>query len=389
VRRGKGVETMLSILHQSSIQDQLHAIHLGLKSEMPRIDRVAVAIYDSRTDNLKTFVHSTNGDTPFIHREEKLSDVPSLAMLARAGDDRVVQDLKAPGRLAGQHDRQLLVSGYRSSYTRPFYDRGRLYGFLFFDSMERAYFTPTLVRHLSLYSNLISLMIVNALAPANELRSAAEVAREMSRMRDVETGAHLERMARYARLIANALAEQHSLEDEAVEFVFQFAPLHDVGKIGIPDTILLKPGPLTPDEFEIMKSHVSRGVHLVDTMANSFGIRSEPYIDVLRNIVEFHHEAVDGSGYPEGRRGSDIPLEARIVTVADVFDALTSTRPYKEAWPNDRALQFLGDRSGQLFDPECVDALIGQIAQVEQIQARFCLAKGAFEGFHEAYMEGL
>jgi HD-GYP domain-containing protein (c-di-GMP phosphodiesterase class II) len=171
--------------------------------------------------------------------------------------------------------------------------------------------------------------------------------------------------------------------------VFLFAPLHDVGKIAIPDRILLKPGRLSDAEFQLMKTHVAKGVAIIDTIAHSFGIGATQHVELLRNIVEFHHEAVDGSGYLQGRAGSDIPLEARIVTVADVFDALTTTRPYKPAWSTEDAFRLLGELAGSKFDAACVAALQENRPVVEAIQERFRSAKGDFEGFHEAYMEGL
>lgn len=369
------------------LHEHLREIHASLQDELIDIDRVAVAIYDRRTDVLKTFVHSTLGAVPFIHHQTKLSDVPSLAALARDHQDRVVQDLLAPGRLPGEHDRQLIASGIRSSYTRPIYYRDELFGFAFFDSRRANYFTEPLIRHLAVYTRLISLVIVNALAPANALRSAVEIAREMSHFRDEETGAHLDRMARYARLIANGLAEQFGLDDEFIEFVFLFAPLHDVGKIAVPDRILLKPGKLDDDEFALMKRHVDKGVAIIDAMARSFGVGRLQHVEILRNIVQCHHEYVDGSGYPRGLVGEQIPLEARIVCVADVFDALTTTRPYKRPWPNADAFAFLTGLAGTKFDAACVAALRERAAEVLEIQERFRFAKGDFEGFHEAYLE--
>jgi HD-GYP domain-containing protein (c-di-GMP phosphodiesterase class II) len=373
----------------ASIQEQLRAIHLGLKQELPHVDRIAAAIYDRETDVIKTFVHSTEGEMPFALYEAVLADVPSLQELARLHKPRVIADLQSQRGLAGYHNRRLIEVGYRSSYTEPFYDRGELYGFLFFDSTRKDYFGPTITRHLRLYAHLVELMIINALAPAHELRSAVDFAREVSKVHDEETGSHLDRMARYARLIARSLAARYKLDDEFVEFVFLFAPMHDVGKIGIPDRILMKAGPLSADEKRVMETHVSKGVQIIDMIGESFGVRGGQHFCTLRNIVEYHHEACDGSGYLKGLTGEEIPLEARIVTVADVFDALTTERAYKPAWSNDKAFSLLDDLAGSKFDQNCVDALIDNRPKVELIQQRFRQAKGEFEGFHEAYMDGI
>jgi len=373
----------------TSVQAQLESIHGSLQEELPGIGRVAVAVYDDRTDMLETFIHSTNGEAPFALYEAKLSTVPGLAELARAHEGRIIDDLQAHRTSPAPHTRRLLETGYRSSYTKPFYDHGALFGFVFFDSQQPRYFTDATVRHLSLYSHLISLLIINALTPASVLRSAVDIAREISHLRDEETGAHLDRMSRYARMIAKTLADGEGLNDEFVEFVFLFAPLHDVGKIAVPDRVLLKPGHLSADEFEIMKTHVEKGVAIIDKMAASFGVGLAQHLDILRNIVQFHHECFDGSGYLQGLAGGAIPLEARIVSVADVFDALTTRRPYKEAWSNDDAFALLGDMAGKKFDPDCVQALSSRRAWVERIQEQFRLSGGKFDGFHEAYLEDL
>ena len=193
----------------------------------------------------------------------------------------------------------------------------------------------------------------------------------MTHHRDLETGAHLDRMAHYVRLIALELAERYGFDDEYIEHLFLFAPLHDIGKIGIPDNILLKQGKLTPEEYQVMKTHARKGREIIDAMLDNFGLEGLHNIDMLRNLAHYHHEAVDGSGYPEGLSGEQIPIEARIVAVADVFDALTSRRPYKEAWSNDKAFAGLRRLAGSGLDAECVEALASRRAEVEEVQARF------------------
>ncbi len=163
--------------------------------------------------------------------------------------------------------------------------------------------------------------------------------------RDEETGNHIIRMAKYARLIAEAL-KLTAMECDEIESA---APMHDIGKIGIPDLILLKPGRHTPEEQVIMRRHplIGHGI-LTDSPSR--------YLQMGAVIALGHHEKFDGSGYPQGLAGADIPLPARIVAVADVFDALTSNRPYKRAWSFQEALNYIRSESGQHFDPDCVCA---------------------------------
>lgn len=177
--------------------------------------------------------------------------------------------------------------------------------------------------------------------------------------RDPETGLHIERMAYYTRIIAARLG----LGLEVEERIFLAAPMHDIGKVAIPDHILLKPGKLTPEEFDVMKTHPTRGAEFLQG--------SElPLLRMAYDIAHGHHEKFDGTGYPQGLCGEAIPLAARIVAVADVFDALTSTRPYKQAWEIPRALDFMESQRGLHFDPQVLDAFLASLEEVLEVHNR-------------------
>jgi HD-GYP domain-containing protein (c-di-GMP phosphodiesterase class II) len=371
-------------IHDLSHRAQLAAIHEELIADLPAIRRVAVAIYDRATDLLRTFLHSTDGPVPFSLLEARLVDTPSLAELAASRRDRVIAELRELDHSPSTHTRLLLERGYRSSYTRPFFVHGQLRGFVFFDADEPSYFSPAVVRHLALYSHLVSLLVIEALSPANVMRSAIDVARELTHLHDAETGTHLDRMAHYAHLIAGGVAAREGRSEEFVEFVLLFAPLHDIGKIAIPEALLLKPQALSVPEIDVMRAHVERGLALVRSLATAFGLLDAERMEILFNIVAHHHEHYDGSGYPAGLVGRQIPLEARIVTVADVFDALTSERPYKRAWSSDEAYAYLERNAGTRFDAECVRALVVARPRVEAIRKLFDGRKDGLAGFREA-----
>jgi putative two-component system response regulator len=178
--------------------------------------------------------------------------------------------------------------------------------------------------------------------------------------RDPETGAHILRMSHYSRLIARRLG----LSAEQQELLLTAAPMHDIGKVGTPDMILLKPGKLDDEEMAVMRRHATIGYQVL-----SMG--SSPLLLAAAEIAYTHHEKFDGSGYPRGLKGEDIPLFGRIVAVADVFDALTSSRPYKTAWTVERARQMLIDGKGSHFDPACVDALQSEWDEALAIKQRF------------------
>lgn len=200
------------------------------------------------------------------------------------------------------------------------------------------------------------------------LFSAVGLAAELTRARDADTGVHLDRVSRYAVLVARGLERERALPAGFVEDLAILASAHDVGKIAIPDRILLKQGTLDAGEREIIKGHVASGVEVVEDLVRAFGLGGGPRVVMLRNLVRAHHEALDGSGYPHGLKGDEIPLEARIVAVADVFDALTTERPYKRTWRTDEALAFLVAGAGTRFDPACVAALVAHAPEAESIR---------------------
>ena len=187
----------------------------------------------------------------------------------------------------------------------------------------------------------------------HRLSSAAEY-------RDPETGAHLLRLSHYAGLLAVNLG----LDDTQQELIRDAAPMHDIGKVGIPDAILLKPGKLDADEMNIMRKHPQIGA---DILKGS----TSPLLQIAATISLSHHEKYDGSGYPHGLKGDDIPLYGRIIAVADVFDALTSARPYKPAWEIDKAVALIKEGSGSHFDPKCVDAFFKDWDAVLQIHSQY------------------
>lgn len=174
--------------------------------------------------------------------------------------------------------------------------------------------------------------------------------------RDEDTGNHVLRVARFARLIADGLG----LNPMFSEVLEQAAPMHDIGKIGIPDRVLLKPGRLNHAEWEIMKTHSRIGYEILHDSPSK-------YLRMGATIAYAHHECFDGSGYPLGLAGEAIPIEARITTVADVFDALCTWRPYKAPWSTDQAFDYLQSKRGRRFDPDCVDVFLDNREQVVEI----------------------
>lgn len=366
--------------HQDTLQEldkniplgeKLASIHQATKKQFDFVDRVAIAIYDEKTDLLKTYIHSSGGETPLSHYQSKLADSGSLLEIIKQRRPRIVNDLSIFTDGTQKHTKAIKQQGYASSYTLPMFLNDVFFGFVFFNSNQKGAFADDILHYFDVIGHLISLLIINEQSSVRTLLATVKTAHDMTHHRDMETGAHIDRMSRYSRLIAIHIADEHDLDDEYIENVFLFSPLHDIGKIAIADDILKKRGKLSEEERNIMQTHAHKGCEMIDSMLESHGLDSFENIKILRNIAEYHHEAVNGTGYPNQLKGDEIPLEARIVAVADVFDALTSKRPYKEAWSNHDAYAMLQRLAGGQLDKECVDALIANKSQVEEIQKEF------------------
>ena len=348
----------------------VHA-HRAMQQYFPYIARIAITIYDPETTELSTYLHTGDGDVSFAHYSELLGNAPSLEKLMKSGQPRVITNMVTSEEGVPEHIQRVGRHGYATSYTMPMFNRGMLVGFIFFNSHDADVFHSEDLNQLDIFGHMIALMVINELAAVKTLTAALKTTGHITHIRDPETGSHLDRMSRYARLIAAAMAGDKGLDNEFIEHVFLFSPLHDIGKIAIPDEILLKKDKLTNEEYLVMRGHAIKGREIVDDLLKNFGLEAIEHVELLRNIASYHHEAINGGGYPEGRSGDEIPLEARIVAVADVFDALTSHRPYKNAWDNDTAFEWLRSVAGEQLDSDCVDELMRHREDVEKIQKLF------------------
>jgi len=225
----------------------------------------------------------------------------------------------------------------------------------------------------------VSQLYLLRISVVRTLLGAVGIVKGMAKIRDVETGAHLERMAHYSALVARALAARFELSDEAIEYIRLFAPLHDIGKVGIPDEIMLKPGALTNEERRIMQTHVQIGEGLIVQIVKDLGLAGDLAARIMLNIVAAHHERGDGSGYPRGLVLAEIPVEARIIAVADVYDALMTARPYKPAWTLEAAeFELRRLASLQQLDADCVEALLSQREERLAIADQFAESDESF-----------
>jgi len=261
--------------------------------------------------------------------------------------------------LTAQHDQEFrlraLSQGARDYVTKPF-DRSELLA-----RVRNLLEVQLLQRYMYNQKDALEYLVSERTREIQDTR--LQLIRKLGRAaeyRDNETGLHLVRMSKISVILGRA----GGMNSRQCDMLLDASPMHDIGKIGIPDSILLKPGKLTGEEWQIMKQHPVIGA---DILA---GDQSELLI-MARQIALTHHEKWDGSGYPNGLAGTDISLEGRIVAIADVFDALTSERPYKHAWPVDEAIQFIKDNSDRHFDPQLVSLFLENIDEIVDVTRRY------------------
>jgi putative two-component system response regulator len=196
---------------------------------------------------------------------------------------------------------------------------------------------------------------------------------KLAESRDPETGAHLERVQAYSRILAQHIAGLEQFRDvvdaEFIRLIYETSPLHDIGKVGIPDGVLLKAGRLTAEEYSVMKTHATIGADTLQAALDKFP--NTPFLEMARDIAAAHHEKWDGSGYPKGLYGEQIPLAARIVALADVYDALSTKRVYKDAFTHDVTRKIILEGRGVHFDPAVVEAFLANEQQFVAVRTRF------------------
>lgn len=341
----KHQDSLLELNQNLPLNKKLKVIHSVLKKRFDFVDRISVALYDRNSKILKTFLASSGRDYPLEFYDTELEKAPSLMEIAKTKTPRVINDLSIFQQGEHEHTKRILDQGYRASYTTAMFFGDELGGFIFFNSYQTDCFDETTMETLDVFSHLISEMVVHELGNIKALLSALKTVYEMQHRPNAEGDPHLERMSRFCRIIAKELAlrGKYDFTEEDVERISLFSHQYYIGK--------------SPE--------------LIDSMINKLDFGSFEGADILMNIALFHREKVDGSGYPLGLKRDEIPIEARIVVVADIFDAMTSQRPYKQAWSNQEAFATLGQLSRSDVDQDCVQALIKNQNEIEQIQLSF------------------
>ncbi len=309
-------------------------------------------------------------------------ELTSLGPILSSGEPRIINDLAAYAetRPPREYTQILLEAGIRSSITLPLVLNGVSLGFLFFSSKRTEVYTDMHARFLQNIRNTIALAFEKNIF-ADELVYASTLAlAKMAEARDEDTADHLERMAQYAVLLTKCM-HADGLHNDAITLEFikeikRFSPMHDIGKVGIRDNVLLKPAKLDEEEWAHMRTHTTYGATVLQEAENSVSLGGRSLFGMGILIAGSHHEKWDGSGYPQGLKGEEIPLAARIVAVADVFDALTTKRPYKEAYGFDESIEIMRQGKGSHFDPEIFECFERNATSFKALYEKFFGEKG-------------
>lgn len=349
-----------------SFDESLNHIYESFKGYIP-YSYIGIALFKNTEDD--TIVGSygigneriTNDLMADIIGYEVSAGETSLIDIVKTGEPRVINDLEShvEGEYRRKYNDIILKAGVRSSITLPLIAGNRCIGFIFFSSDKKNIYNDRHIKFLSLLGSSISIAFQKNIFIEDLLYSSLLALTKISEEKDQDTGEHLVRMREYSTKLTKLMKRdsrfKHRIDSKFVIDIEKFSPMHDIGKVGIPDRILLKPGKLSYDEFEVMKTHTTNGAKVLREAENNIKRSGKSMFEMGIDIAETHHEKWDGSGYPKGLKGSEIPLAGRIVALADVLDALLTRRPYKEPFSFERAMEIIHEGKGNHFDPDIVE----------------------------------
>ncbi len=300
----------------------------------------------------------------------------SLESIVNNGTVRVINNLENYTKNKNaDYNMLLLEAGIKSSITLPLKVNEKPIGIIFFSNVIENIYKDEHIEFLKTLSNSIAISLNKNIFIDEMLYSTLLALTKMAEARDEDTAEHLDRMTAYAVKITEFLRHDKLYCDQItvpfIKGIERFSPMHDIGKVGVKDGVLLKPGRLTADEYEEMKKHVTYGADVLRTAESNIAKQKYSMFKMGIEIVEGHHEKWDGSGYPYKKKGTEIPLSARIVAVADVFDALTSKRPYKSAFGFEESINYIIEGSGRHFDPKIIDSLSRHRNELQELCISF------------------
>lgn len=341
-----------------SLNEHLFAIHQEINRDIPGIDRIAFALYDQPSGHLKTYAASSPNGELLCHYEYPLDKMPSLKECAENHLTRHINNIPGLLHTPNQHNQWLEHQGFVSSLASPTYSEKQFIGFIFLDSYQNDAFCPEVEARLQPYLDSIRQAAAHEYEIIHTILDAVEFAMQRVPKLHDQLRDHQQRIYYFTQVIAKGVAEKYGLTDEEVDNIIQFSRFHDIGKLSLPPKLLLKPTALAAMERVQLTDHIAKGVDIVDHIIATSGKAGHSCLTILKEIISHHQEMLDGSGYPLGLCDEEIPVSSRIITVANIFDALTTHRPYKQARSVPFALLELEKMvADKKIDAHCVNAL--------------------------------
>lgn len=388
------INSVISMLNRGMELDEIFKnLNITLRRIIP-FNRLALAVIDEPTGKVVTKLVESDREMLLKPGDSFPLADSSLNMVAENKEFLLIRDLEdyLYEHTGSKGARLLMEEGMRSSMALPLIINNVTRGFLIFASVMPNFFREEHIFFLKSVSGQISFSVQRA-----ELLSELEIhtkkleqlvkvrsfeilktqkttifaLSKLAETRDADTGEHLERMRKFSVLIAQILkysGHEDEISNQYLRDLYDSSILHDIGKVGIPDSILMKPGPLTPEEFEIIKRHSVIGHNALKQASEELG--QDSFLKMAMDVTLYHHERWDGLGYPVGLKADEIPLAARIVAIGDVYDALTTVRPYKEAYPHETALKIMNDEASR-YDPALFKIFLDNEAEFNRIRKEF------------------
>lgn len=377
----KTLELTAEINQTVNFDDFLEKIYDSFIDYIP-YSYIGIALLNSEKNSNEVYIKGSYGVGRNQKMKAAMTDIlgyevsllkTSLGNIVETGQPRIINDLEehVEGKPIKGYNKILLRSGIKSSITLPLMINESCIGFIFFSSDRKNVYKENHISFLRVLSNSIAIAFQQNIYIEDLLYSTLLALTKISEEKDKDTGEHLIRMSEYSTKLARLMSKDKrfkgQIDSKFIVDIEKFSPMHDIGKVGVPDNILLKPGKLNENEFNVMKNHTLNGARVLREAENNIVKSGNSVFKMGIEIAESHHEKWDGTGYPKGLKEYEIPLSGRIVALADVLDALLSKRSYKDAFSFEKATEIILDSKGTHFDPDIVDIFIDNIDEFQLI----------------------
>lgn len=360
----------------STFDETLEYVFHSFQEHIP-YNRIGIGLIDKPTETIYCqAVHSDNENLLNSGYAMHIKDTTLMDVIS-SGKPRIIQDLREYIKIRphSKSTKLLLQEGVLSSITLPLYVNSSPIGTVFFSSYSPDVYKKEHIEFLEQIAAFLAISIEKNILVNDLILVSITALAKLVESKDSETGLHIERIRNYSEIIARQLAKSEHyreiLTDHYIQEISDFAPIHDIGKVGIADGILLKPARLSPEEFEVMKKHTIIGADVLRKSGNNMTKKNKHYFSTAIDIALGHHEKVNGKGYPFGLTGDQIPISSKIVAIADVFDALTSKRVYKDSVSLKASYDIIASEAGESFDMDVVNAFLKCEKQITSIYSKY------------------